>query len=216
MGHSLGPLYQKVGNTWTLNHPKGAVQILSVGNSPFSWDISFQDPAGQRNWRGKNSRRASVPTWASRLWDHSWQAGLGGGRKPYRCSHASLLPALPHAGSLPNPFSHAHTHLTTLVLTFNAPLRAPFCQNAFPHRGPCLPAHSPRTCLPQKWAHSILNSWSCLPSVSSGGPRGLLTEENRIWKHRNGSLVPVPPIAPGPQDNRGILSRANRENSALG
>ena len=33
----------------------------------------------------------------------------------------SLGPALPHTGSLPSPFSHSHTHLTTLVLTFNAP-----------------------------------------------------------------------------------------------
>lgn len=89
--------------------------------------------------------------------------------RPIGSPRCSLLPALPQAGSCPGPSSHPHTHLTTLMLAFSAPLSAPLCQSAFPHRGPCLPAHSPRTCLPLKPAPSILNSCNCLPSVSSGG-----------------------------------------------
>lgn len=124
---------------------------------------------------------------------------------------AALLPAWPQLGSFPGPCSQPHTHLTTLVLTFGTSVWAPLCQNAFPHRGPCIPAHSLRTCLPPKRAGSILNPCNCLPSVSSGG---LVVYERRIEPkvETRKVKVEVPPFAPEPWDSPGILPAATVRN----
>lgn len=80
---------------------------------------------------------------------------------------SSPLPSPPRAVSCQSLLARSHPPSFTRPRAGHS-LRAPLCQNAFPHRGPCLPAHSPHTCLPQKRARSILDSCSCLPSVSSG------------------------------------------------
>lgn len=92
-----------------------------------------------------------------------------------------------------------------------------FLPKCFPTQG-SLPSSSLSTHMSTSEVSSVYFKLLELSAICLvwGEPRGLLTEENRIWKHGNGSLVPVLPRAPGLRDNRGTLPMADRENYPLG
>lgn len=116
-----------------------------------------------------------------------------------------------HPGRPPGPASGrllpvpARTPPPTLLRP--ASLRAPPCQHAFPHRGPCLPARPPRSRPAHEQARSVLDSCSVL-RLSCLRPRGL-PGENRP-EHRNRGVVTVPPPAPGPGDKDDSPSVSSR------
>lgn len=128
--------------------------------------------------------------------------GWGGGR----AGTQDGLPAPPRAASCQSLPAHPHPPHCARPRAGHS-LRAPPCQHAFPHRGPCLPAWPPRSHLPQERARSVLDSCSvcCLSRLR---PRGL-PGENRP-KHGNRGVVTVPPPAPGPGDKDDSPSVSSR------
>lgn len=116
------------------------------------------------------------------------------GRRESR--HPGRPPAPPRAASCQSLPTHPHPPRCARPRAGHS-LRAPPCQHAFPHRGPCLPARPPRSRPAHEQARSVLDSCSvcCLSRL---GPRGL-PGENRP-EHGNRGVVTVPPPAPGPGD----------------